>query len=62
MVADMVADMEVDKVTGMVAGMEVDKVAGMVAGMEVDILHNGHKLHRYIKGSERQSQASPKGP
>ena len=46
----------------MVADMEVDKVAGMVADMEVDILHNGHMQHRYIKGRERQSQASVKGP
>ena len=46
----------------MVTHMVVDKVAGMVADMEVDILHNGHMQHRYIKGRERQSQASPKGP
>ena len=42
--ADMVADMEVNKVADMevdkVADMEVDKVADMVANMEVDMVAN----------------------
>ena len=54
MVADMMVDMEDDNVDDMVLNMEVDKVANM---MVISVGHTG-----LSKGRERRSQAGTKGP